>query len=118
MAANSSLTATVMVTFMLASVADISDCALVNSSILSDSCFIDFSGGLQMLQIHVKFSNPFNNLYCAIDILLQSIHCRLLHTSQLAVNDLVNIGEMPWKEFGKIVIGGKECNRVEFECSK
>ena len=71
MAANSSLTATVMVAFMLASVADISDCALVNSSILSDSCLLDFSEGLQMLQIHVKFSNPFNNLYCAIDILLQ-----------------------------------------------
>ena len=80
MDANSSLTATVMVAFMLASVADISDCALVNSSILSDSCLIDFSEGLQ---IHVKFSNPFNNLYCAIDILLQSIHCHLLHTSQL-----------------------------------
>ena len=32
------------------------------------------------------------------------------------VNDLVNIGELSWKAFGKIVMGGKECDGVE--CSK
>ena len=89
MAANSFLTATVMVAFMLVSVADITDCALVNSSILSNSCLMDFHEGLQMLQIYVKFSNPFSKLYCAIDILLQSIHCHLLHTSQLVHRESV-----------------------------
>ena len=61
-------------------------CTLVNSSILSNSCLIDFNEGLQMLQIHVKFSNPFNNLYCAIEILLQLIHCHLLHTLSCTVS--------------------------------
>ena len=36
------------------------------------------------------------------------------------VYDLVNIGELPWKAFGRMVVGGslwgKECDGVE--CSK
>ena len=34
---------------------DISDCALVNSSILAISCLIDFKEDLQMFRVHLRF---------------------------------------------------------------
>ena len=32
------------------------------------------------------------------------------------VNDLVNIGELPWKAFGRMVVGWGKCDGVE--CSE